>query len=191
MRQRCAVRAVLAAYLDCPVASIELVRGRHGKPALAGRHRLQFSLSHSGDRVLLALGGDGPVGVDLQCIPATPRDDLAARLLGPMAARQYLQGDRAARCRAFALAWAERESLVKAWGLRLGQGWESCQRLFRALPLWAGEVGARWVGGWVLSRVPAGAGHAAVACTRQEIGRLCCGSVASALAMGSSASHGA
>lgn len=174
LRQRCAVRAVLAAYLDCPEASIELVRGRHGKPALAGCHRLEFSLSHSGEGVLLAVSGAGPVGVDLQCIPRRPHDDLALRMLGPLAASQYLQRGPAARCLAFAWAWAEREALVKAWGLGVGEGWAPCQRLFADLPLWGGDEGARRVGGWILSGLPVGAGQVAVACTRERFSRLRC-----------------
>src|SRR5690606_3050563 len=75
------LRELLSAYLAraghaVSPEAIELVRGRHGKPQVAGSPdfgALEFSVSHAGDYALLGFGRSGALGVDLERVD-TRRD---------------------------------------------------------------------------------------------------------------------
>lgn len=172
LRMRCAVRMVLAAYLDALPESLCFTYGDHGKPELLTQPAFWFSLSHAKGRVLLAVSASGPIGVDIERIPHPARDVLAERMLGPQAWQSYRALNEAERGRTFALAWAEREALVKALGMGIGDGWGLCQSLFGPLPLWMGSAGSRQVAGWQLRAVQVGSGWVAVVCTAGVPARL-------------------
>lgn len=97
--------------LGLPVRKpLEIACGDEGKPALAGGP--EFSLSHSGGRVLCALS-DRPVGADVQQL----------RPYAPALARRFFTAEEAAwleaqqeRDLAFALLWSLKESYVKFLG---------------------------------------------------------------------------
>ena len=63
---RAALRAVLAGCLGTTATSVRFISGMHGKPLVAGGSGPHFSLSHARDRALVAVSGDGPLGVDLE-----------------------------------------------------------------------------------------------------------------------------
>ncbi|HEY6729935.1 MAG TPA: hypothetical protein VI039_02805 [Solirubrobacterales bacterium] len=61
------LRRVLAVYLGEEPARIQLEKGEHGKPRLAGNEPpLKFNLSHSGDLALVAVSGANEMGVDVE-----------------------------------------------------------------------------------------------------------------------------
>jgi 4'-phosphopantetheinyl transferase len=115
-----ALRTILAFYLD--VAPVALVFGEsvHGKPFVeapdAGRE-LRFSLSHSGDVALVAVGLGREVGVDVERVRAL--DDFNG-----FAARYFSAAERDAlgrvpsgdRLRAFFEIWTLKEAYLKACG---------------------------------------------------------------------------
>lgn len=119
---RGALRRVLGDYLGEPAESFAIAPGPNGKPELAGR-RLHFSVSHSGDRALLAFACDRPLGVDLEQVRAAP--DLLE------IARRYFAADEAAalaavaapdRARAFFALWTRKEACLKVDGEGVGSG---------------------------------------------------------------------
>ena len=82
------VRAVLAGALGCPPAAVPIDRrcgtcGQpgHGKPRVAGDGP-EFSLSHAGDGVLLAVHPSAPVGVDLE-VAGRNVDQIGPMIAGP------------------------------------------------------------------------------------------------------------
>ncbi|MEU4579623.1 4'-phosphopantetheinyl transferase superfamily protein [Nonomuraea sp. ATR24] len=97
----------------------------HGKPyiRMSGR-RLHVSVSHSGDRVAVALTGVGALGVDVEAVPSEPVDDLARCALTPheLKALDALPPDE--RYEAFARVWTRKEAALKATGhgLRVSPG---------------------------------------------------------------------
>ncbi len=121
------VRWLLGACLDLAPASIEFVRGQWGKPYLLGACGLAFNLSHSQDRMLLAVGRDRALGVDVEVIrPLANLERLARRCLAPSewdAWRNLPEGE---RVRAFFRFWTLKEALAKACGRGLGLGIQHC-----------------------------------------------------------------
>jgi 4'-phosphopantetheinyl transferase len=63
-----AVRGILARYLGCPAAAVEIERTCHGKPRLAASQRgaLCFNYSHSGPHLLVAVARGVEVGIDVE-----------------------------------------------------------------------------------------------------------------------------
>lgn len=79
----------------------------HGRPSLPG-HPLAVSISHSGDRVLVALTTGAPVGVDVEQLSRVDPAELAGHVL---ADREHAptRGD-------FFCYWTRKEAVVKATG---------------------------------------------------------------------------
>ncbi len=121
------VRWLLGACLDLSPASLEFVRGQWGKPYLLRACGLAFNLSHSQHCMLLAVGRDKALGVDVEVIrPLANLEHLARRCLAPSewdAWRSLPEGE---RLRAFFRFWTLKEALAKAHGRGLGLGIQHC-----------------------------------------------------------------
>jgi 4'-phosphopantetheinyl transferase len=115
---------VLARYTDLDPSSVMFQMGATGKPALAKmnncRHRVQFNLSHSHGRMLIAVARDQDVGADLEQI----RDKvdvvkLAERFYAP------LEHDRVAgvtgleQVKRFYRYWVAKEAVLKGQAVGL------------------------------------------------------------------------
>ena len=96
--------------LGGPMPPLEITCGEAGKPALAGGP--EFSLSHSGERVLCALS-DEAVGADLQQLK--PYNPALARRFFSKEEGAWLEEQRE-RDLAFSLLWSLKESYVKLLG---------------------------------------------------------------------------
>ncbi|MFA1544979.1 4'-phosphopantetheinyl transferase superfamily protein [Actinomadura chokoriensis] len=93
---------------DCPHCG-----GTHGKPRLPGSD-LDFSLSHSGDRVVLVLAEGAEVGVDVERESDRDIDSLAKMVL--TAAEREALAAMDDRRRGFHAYWSRKEALLKATG---------------------------------------------------------------------------
>jgi len=93
---------------DCPHCG-----GTHGKPRLPGSG-LDFSLSHSGDRVVLVLAEGADVGVDVERESDRDIERLAEMVL-TAAEREALNAMDDPR-RGFHAYWSRKEALLKATG---------------------------------------------------------------------------
>ncbi|WP_180814703.1 4'-phosphopantetheinyl transferase family protein [Kocuria flava] len=140
--RRCLLRAVLAARLGTdpaavPIAPLPGPAGRHGKPGVPGVH---FSLSSSGEHVLLATG-PRELGADLETVPSLAAARQMAAVLHPEEQRALARVRRGRRARATTVVWVRKESLLKAMGTGLSRD--------PALDLvGAGPEPARPVPGW-------------------------------------------
>jgi 4'-phosphopantetheinyl transferase len=116
-------RLLLARRTETDPRTLVWPLGVHGKPGPVGApdRPVHWNLSHSGDRALLAVSGEGPVGVDIQLVPSdTPVLALARRFLpAPESARLAALGGEEARRAAYYRALCRREARVKAYGGRL------------------------------------------------------------------------
>jgi 4'-phosphopantetheinyl transferase len=106
-------RVILGGMLGCSPAVVPISRSclhcgktGHGKPQLSesGPH---FSLSHAGDRVIVAVSGDGPVGVDTEL--DTRGADEIDRLV-------RASDEEPAHGRSLLRRWVRKEAVLKATG---------------------------------------------------------------------------
>lgn len=107
------LRSVLGAALDRDPAGLVFAAGPHGKPYLADAP-VEFSISHSGERVAVALSADAPVGVDVERIT-----ELAELPLPVLSEQERAVFDRVPgpdRAVAFTSYWVRKEAVLKATG---------------------------------------------------------------------------
>lgn len=166
---RTALRTLLADRLGADPARLPLVFGPHGKPSLAGPDPIPFNISHSGELVLIAIGGETSLGIDVEVVEA-PRFSmrLAARVLAASELRAVRRIKPSGRAGAFFDRWVAKEACAKALGVGLGLP-------FSAFSIAGGRPRAegRGVPSWIeleLERltvvsVPVGEGCAAAICS--------------------------
>ncbi len=118
------VRDQLARWLGQPAAAVPLARDAHGRPRLLAPFQdRDAGWSHSGDQLLLALGHDVTLGVDLERLRPRPRAlELADRFFAPGEARRLHALPPPLRESAFLRLWCAKEALLKAHGRGLSFG---------------------------------------------------------------------
>ena len=118
------VRRWLGEVLGCPPEVVPLVRDAIGRPRLGASHaRLDLNWSHSGDGLLIAIGEDMALGVDLEWIRPRPRAlDLARRFLATAEADWLAGLPDDIRQIAFLRLWCAKEAVLKAHGRGLAFG---------------------------------------------------------------------
>jgi 4'-phosphopantetheinyl transferase len=103
------LRCVLARYLLCNPAGVEILEGERGKPHLRGGTPW-FNLSHSGATAAVAVTLAGPVGIDVEEIRVVPeRDRIAAQYFPPGEEGTFFE------------RWTRLEALAKATGRGLAE----------------------------------------------------------------------
>jgi 4'-phosphopantetheinyl transferase len=101
--RQAALRAILAERTGSPADALPLVRREHGKPALAGKQELRFSVSDSDGLALVAIAGR-EIGVDVERI----RDRPVARRAAALGVGRFFE------------QWTRLEATGKALGTGLG-----------------------------------------------------------------------
>lgn len=118
---RALAKTVLAARLGVSIAEIEFDAGcpdcskQHGPPRLPGSG-LEFSLSHSGERVGLAVTDGAPVGLDVESRTRRADDALLAYALNETELAALDGLDDAERAAEFFTYWTRKEAIMKATG---------------------------------------------------------------------------
>jgi 4'-phosphopantetheinyl transferase len=115
------LRSLLGGILEKEPASIVFEYGEHGKPALAARNDLQFSVSHTTGWAMFAVSSDFAVGVDLEALDRVTRntEDLAKfadRVLSTNELMVWRAIPADQQPRALLRAWTRKEALAKATG---------------------------------------------------------------------------
>jgi 4'-phosphopantetheinyl transferase len=166
---RGALRTLLYGYTGIPSNEIQFEYSGNGKPSLAlpvegrGGGNLSFNVSHSGDWVVLAIGRNRHIGVDIEMIK--PEMDVAS------IASRYFLPEESARVQnaedqhaAFFGIWACKEAYVKAAG----------SALFRELGTFVVPADGGEQEGWNFHRLDAGSRYAAAVVTDKPITALPC-----------------
>ena len=116
------LRLLLGRILDLPAHELQFEYDEFGKPTLTPEQRgaLQFSVSHSGDEILIAITRDRAVGVDVERI----RTDLDAVSIAAhfFSANEYEVLSQLAgtiQYQAFFACWTRKEAYLKAKGIGL------------------------------------------------------------------------
>jgi 4'-phosphopantetheinyl transferase len=116
------LRTAAAEQLGTSPENVPLIRrcGRcdkpHGRPYILTDDGLHASISHSGNRVAVALTTAGPVGVDVEEVPSAPVSELVRCALSPTEQailRALPERDQHA---GFARMWVCKEAVLKATG---------------------------------------------------------------------------
>ena len=111
-------RAWLAEQLDCPPEQLPLSRDDFGRPRLnASLAACDTSWSHSGEGLLVALGRDMDVGIDLERLRPRPRALAVAERYFTADELTWLHAQAAdIRDTAFLRLWCAKEAVLKAHG---------------------------------------------------------------------------
>ncbi|MER7466114.1 4'-phosphopantetheinyl transferase superfamily protein [Streptomyces sp. NPDC097981] len=122
-----ALRRLLGACLGRDPAAVVITRepctvcgGPTGRPAVAAAD-LHFSLSHSGDLALCAVGRT-PVGVDIEAASPVGEDGDLRDLLHPRERQELLALAPLERRDAFLRCWTRKEAYLKGTGAGLAHG---------------------------------------------------------------------
>lgn len=120
---RAALRAVLGRYLRLLPSAVRIEIEPAGKPFVRGGP--YFSLSHSGDRGLIAVASAG-VGVDIERVRALPNAAaLVNRFFSTEEREQFAALPDSLRDVSFFRGWTAKEALLKAAGIGLA-GLDRC-----------------------------------------------------------------
>ncbi|MFF4732245.1 4'-phosphopantetheinyl transferase family protein [Streptomyces mirabilis] len=117
-------RVLGAQYLGTPAAQVQISRrcfhcadDDHGKPRIVAAPDLDFSVSHTGDIVVLAASTEARVGVDAEVGSRTIEIDDMARVVASESERRSLAPEsRESLRRALFRMWARKEATVKLTG---------------------------------------------------------------------------
>ncbi len=113
-------RAVLGACLGVPARSLVFGAGPFGKPhLLEPASAIEFNLSHTVGRGLLAVSHGRDVGVDIEQIRPVDALGLAVRSFSPREREALAAFPEQERVHAFYRGWTRKESFVKAHGAGL------------------------------------------------------------------------
>lgn len=106
------LRALLGAVLGRPGSEVAIGVGTHGKPWVEG---VSFNVAHSRGEVLIALSGEGAVGVDVEWLdPGIEAMEIAQGAFAPGEVAAIAAADD--RVGAFYRCWTRKEAVVKAHG---------------------------------------------------------------------------
>lgn len=119
-------REVLGTEFQMPPAALPLTRDERGRPWLYGElAQWGTGWSHSGGWLLVALGRQVRLGVDLEQLRPRPRMlDVVRRFFHPDEVRWLSALDEAARQHWFFRVWCAKEALLKAHGHGISFGLE-------------------------------------------------------------------
>lgn len=108
------LRAVLARLLARPAASLELIVGEYGKPALVAAE-LEINVSHADAHLLIGFSRARALGVDVEGGGhALDVDELAPTVFTPVERAELARYAGAERREAFLRAWTRKEAYLKA-----------------------------------------------------------------------------
>jgi 4'-phosphopantetheinyl transferase len=168
------VRLLLGAACGCAPARVRLTSNAYDKPLLAAGQGppLTFNVSHGGERVLVAVALNRPVGVDVEPLNLPPEYVAISRQQFAADEREaLLSAPPQAHAATFFRIWTRKEALIKAHGAGL------------SLPLDAFSVSVRpeeppallrtaWdpadAAAWQLVDIDAGENHAAALAARGQ-----------------------
>jgi 4'-phosphopantetheinyl transferase len=120
---RGAVRSILASYSGVKGKDLHFSYTQHGKPRLSDdAANIRFSISHSGERGLLAVAAGREVGADIEAIKNNVEfDQLAKRFFSEHEKESLLGLSPENKIRAFYRGWTCKEAFLKAQGVGLSR----------------------------------------------------------------------
>lgn len=119
------LRRILASYFGSAPQELRYRIGQFGKPELAepfDLHQLRFSISHSGNCVMIAVARQSEVGVDIEQIrPISDLLEVANNIFSRRERALFLSLEESRKLQAFFSIWTQKEAYLKARGLGLSR----------------------------------------------------------------------
>ena len=171
---RSMLRRILGDVLDINPSEVCLGYGVHGKPRLLGGE-LNFNLSHSGHRALVAISTGGRVGVDVEYQRARrPFQKLSRRFFAEAEDRWLRTLPAPERVEGFYRVWTLKESYLKAIGTGLSFSSRGFALDLECSPpcLMATEYPGDEPNRWHFATLELGSGYAAALCWDGEVCRV-------------------
>jgi len=121
------LRNLLAQKLNQPPEKIRIKKTEHGKPYLADHPELAFNLSHSADKLMIAVGWNCRLGVDIEiCKQRINLSGLVDKCFAEEEAAYWTKLPEAQKNREFYRFWTRKEAFVKATGHGIALGLNHC-----------------------------------------------------------------
>ena len=161
---RALIRVLLAREFGAAALSAEFVANPWGKPTLPGSG-FEFSISHSGNAVWVALCRGFAVGIDVERADTVTDPHALADVFHPTERAELLLLPAVEAQCAFLRCWTRKEAVVKALGEGLSRPFSSfCVRTDECASDWLVEVPEAKAEGWTSADLPVSTGyHASVA----------------------------
>ena len=106
-----------------PAEPLKLICTEHGRPLLVEDPEVQFSISHSGEMIALAITIKSCVGVDLEAVSRrVSLSEIAERIFSSADFAIFKELPPEESSKAFFRAWTGKEAYLKATGLGLSGG---------------------------------------------------------------------
>lgn len=120
------LRQVLAHYL--PEKNLQIERGEFGKPFLPDFPQWQFNVSHSGEKLLIAVSFEMPVGIDIEQIKFRRLlSDLVKKCFALPEQNYWFSLPENERTESFYDFWTRKEAVVKGIGRGIAIGLNRCE----------------------------------------------------------------
>ncbi|WP_347988557.1 4'-phosphopantetheinyl transferase superfamily protein [Methylomonas sp. AM2-LC] len=121
------LRTTLASYLAVEPASLHFAKAKYGKPILCD-HALYFNLSHSANKLVIAVSDLENIGIDIEQIkPRNALHEIARRVLSVMEFTVWSSLHISEQLVVFYQLWTKKEAFVKAVGRGMGIGLDQCE----------------------------------------------------------------
>lgn len=121
------VREIIADAVDSAPESLRIHRTSYGKPYLADFPDVSFNLSHTQNRVAVALGYQCRLGIDIEiCKPRANLNGLANKCFGDEEKAYWHSLPEPLKLREFYRLWTRKEAFVKATGRGIALGLSDC-----------------------------------------------------------------
>ncbi len=121
-------RMILADFFQQDPREIQYQYDNVGKPFIDRREfgGYSFNLAHTGRYLLLGIGEEGEIGVDVERVNPSRRTDLmGGTVFSPEELSSYKSYDSSSRLRSFYKTWVQKEAVSKALGLGMALGFTS------------------------------------------------------------------
>ena len=121
------LRNLLAQMLNQPPEKIRIKKAEHGKPYLADYPKLAFNLSHSADRLMIAVGWNCQLGVDIEISKQRINlSGLVDKCFAEEEAAYWTKLPENQKNREFYRFWTRKEAFVKTTGHGISLGLNRC-----------------------------------------------------------------
>lgn len=175
------LRILLGGYVECDPEELTFGYGEKRKPFLKSCHGsepVEFNLTHSGSRALLAFARGREVGVDIeQTRNNLDYEVLALRFFSPAEQKELTALESPEKCRGFFRCWTRKEAYIKATGAGLSLPLGDFDVSLKPAPqnaLLATRPDPGEAKHWLLREVAAGEGYEAALCVKGKGWRLKC-----------------